>query len=44
MQKERYWPQNWLLMKNLHFLANFDQSLSKDPINELVNWTKFDQD
>ena len=44
MQKERYWPQNWLLMKNLQFLSNFHETLSKDHINEIVNWTKFGQD
>ena len=31
-------------MKNLQFLSNFDQTLSKGPINEIVNWTTFGQD
>ena len=31
-------------MKNLQFLFNFDETLPNDPINELVNWSKFGQD
>ena len=31
-------------MKNLQFLFNFDETLPKVPINEVVNWSKFGQD
>ena len=31
-------------MKNLQFLFNFDETLPKVPINEVVNWTKYGQD
>ena len=31
-------------MKNLQFLINFDETLPKGPINEIVNWSKFGQD
>ena len=35
--------KKWLFMKNLQFLSNFDETLPKVPINEVVNWTKFDE-
>ena len=44
MHKKPDWTQTWLLMKNLQFLLNFDETLSKDLINEAVNLTKFGQD
>ena len=44
MHEEPDWPQNVLLMKNLQFLFNFDETLSKSPKIEIVNWTKFGQD
>ena len=44
MHKEPDWTQNVLLMKNSQFLSNFDQTLSKDPMDGLVNWTKFGYD
>ena len=44
MHKKLDLPQNWLLMKNLQFWSNFDETLSIVPINEVVNWTKFGQD
>ena len=44
MHKEPDWPQNVLLMKNSQFLSNFDQTLSKDPMDGLVNRTKFGYD
>ena len=43
MPKKLDWPQNWLLMKNLHFWSNFDETLSIVSTNEVVNWTKFCQ-
>ena len=44
MHKKLDWLQNWLLMKNLQFWSNFDETLSNVPKNEVVNWTKFGQD
>ena len=47
MHKERYWPQNWPLVKNLQFWFNLDQILSNwlSHLCDLLtkfheNWTK----